>query len=244
MTRRQDIDEILQTWEFSPEQVSTRLIKASNGRQVLQMRIDLGLLQLETTGRPDGAHPGGQETYLDYLMQLSFRGGEEFELSPEQCQEVDREFLQYYHRRLCWLQLREFKLAADDAEHTLSFMDFVSEYCSDDQWIMAHEQYRPFVMFHHVQAATLGALDEKGPEGAIEQLNDGLATLRNLYEEYGLDEEFEGDEMIMRLHELRDSIRERFDVKKTLKEQLDQAIEEEQYELAARLRDKLAREQT
>ena len=30
------------------------MVKAADGRQVIQMRIDLGVLQLEPEGRPDG----------------------------------------------------------------------------------------------------------------------------------------------------------------------------------------------
>ncbi len=31
------------------------------------MRIDLGLIQLETTGRPDGERPEGHESLLEYF---------------------------------------------------------------------------------------------------------------------------------------------------------------------------------
>ena len=30
-------------------------------------------------------------------------------MTEEQCQEVDREFVQFYHRRVCWLTLREYR---------------------------------------------------------------------------------------------------------------------------------------
>ena len=43
-----------------------------------------------------------------------------------------------------------------------------------------------------------------------------------------------------RLVELRESVREKFEVGRTLQEQLGDAIASEQYELAARLRDQLA----
>src|SRR5205823_8093252 len=120
----QDIDTALQGWEFKPGIVQARLVQAANGRQVIQMRIDLGMLQIETSDRPDGARPHGHDTFYDYLKQqarIADRAGQGFVLSEEQCQEADREFVQYYHRRICWLALRNYTRAVEDADHTLAF---------------------------------------------------------------------------------------------------------------------------
>ncbi|MEC9003203.1 MAG: UvrB/UvrC motif-containing protein [Planctomycetota bacterium] len=53
-------------------------------------------------------------------------------------------------------------------------------------------------------------------------------------------EEFEEDELVQRLIELRETLRQQYEVGRTLEERLDDAIASEQYELAAELRDKLA----
>ncbi len=50
-----DLDDILQDWPYQPRTVSARLVRAADGREVLQMRVDMGVLQMETSGRPDGA---------------------------------------------------------------------------------------------------------------------------------------------------------------------------------------------
>ena len=81
-----------------------RMIQAEDGRQLVQLRIDLGLLQLESTGRPDGARPHGHDTYCEYLRdqaRLARRSEQTFHMSDEQCQDADREFLQYYHALDC-----------------------------------------------------------------------------------------------------------------------------------------------
>ena len=57
MAPRNDIDRILQQWAFEPGEISARIIRAADGREVLQMRVELGVLQLETKGRPDGQRP-------------------------------------------------------------------------------------------------------------------------------------------------------------------------------------------
>ena len=44
-----------------------RIVPGDDGREKLQMRIDLGLLQMELDGRPDGQRPAGAESLLDHL---------------------------------------------------------------------------------------------------------------------------------------------------------------------------------
>ena len=239
MLRRRDIDRLLNEWEYNPGEVCARLVKAANGRDVLQLRVEMGLLQMETDHRPDGQRPGGANTYFEYLSNLLLAEGDAFELTPDQCLEVDREFLQFYHRRICWLVLRDFSRAMRDADHSLQFMDFVRDHSPDEEWTLSHEQYRPFVMFHRVLAAALGALESDGPEAAIDEINTGLDQFRQVFCEYEAEDQFEGDELVARLCDLRDHLRKHYQVPPTLTERLAEAVSQEKYELAARLRDEL-----
>ncbi len=241
MARRHDIDRVLKEWPFEPGEISARIVRANDGREVLQMRVEMGLLQLEITGRPDGQRPGGAETYFDYLAGLAGKHGDDFVLTTEQCVDADREFMQMYHRRVCWLALREFRRATTDADHTLAFMDFVRDHSPDEEWTLSHEQYRPFVLFHRAQAATLATLEESGPAEALQEMSRGLQVFRDLFAEYDAEEQFEDDELVQRLIELRDTLREQYDLKPSLSEQLADAVAAEQYELAAKLRDELSR---
>jgi hypothetical protein len=209
------------------------------------MRIELGVVQMEVEGRPDGTRPSGAESYLDHLIQESMYRGDDFELTEEQCIEADREFLQFYHRRICWLALREFERAIQDADHTLALMDLVAGHSSDEEWLITHEQYRPFVLFHRTQAAALSRLESGGPEVAIEEINAGLERIREVFDRFeGEDDDFDQDEMVGQLRELQGWLREHYEVGRTLAEQLDDAVAAEQYELAAKLRDEIARRHT
>jgi hypothetical protein len=244
MARNRNIDGLLRDWPYKPNRVAARLVKSRGGREVIQLRIELGLLQMETTGRPDGERPKGLATYYDYLVERALVDGKDFRLSARQRAEVDREFAQYYHRRICWMALGRFAKAVADAEHTLKLMDLIRDYSSDEEWLLTHEQYRPFVLFHRTQAAALARLeiddDElKGAEAAIEEINRGLARIRDVFEEVGGEEQYADDEMVRQLTQLQGWLRERYDVERTLAEQLADAVATEQYELAARLRDKM-----
>jgi hypothetical protein len=239
MPRQPNIDRILREWPYEPNSVSVRIVQGEEGRDVIQMRIEMGILQLEIEGRPDGDHPHGFATYFDYLAHEA-TADPQLVMTEEQCSEADREFVQFYHRRICWLALREFEQAKRDADHTLGLMDYCQTHSPDEAWTMTHEQYRPFVLFHRTQAATLSALEDDDAEAAIEEVNGGLDRLQELFLEFEATEEFEDNELVARLIELRESVREKFAVGRTLQEQLGDAIASEQYELAARLRDQLA----
>lgn len=241
MAVRKDIDRILKSWEYQPNEVSARLVRAADGREVIQLRIDMGLLQMEVDHRPDGTQPGGAETYFDYLLALAIHEGEGFQLSIEQCMEVDREFVQFYQRRLCWLALRRYDLAIRDADHSLALMDFVRGCSPSEEWTWSHEKYRPFVIFHRTQAAALGALERDAPDQAIEAVNVGLDQMQQFYAAADAEEAMEDDELAQRLQELRESIRDQYQVGRTLLEQLNEAVAAEEYERAAQLRDQIAR---
>jgi hypothetical protein len=197
---------------------------------------------LETDDRPDGARPHGHATYFDYLMHLAQRSenaGRKFVLSEEQCEEADREFVQFYHRRVCWLALRAFARAVADADHTLVFMDFVRDHAPSDEYRLAHEQYRGFVLFHRTQAAAALAVEGDDPEAAIDAILDGLKRMRTFFGEHDLAEQMEDDGMVQQLHKLERSLRDLHGIQETLQEQLERAVANEEYEVAARLRDAL-----
>jgi hypothetical protein len=236
-----NLDQLLRHWAFEPGRPVVRRVSGDDGREVLQMRVDMGVLQLETAGRPDGETPHGFATYYDYLVAAAFQEGTEFSLSEERQAEVDREFYQFYHRRICWLTLNEYDRAAADAEHSLRLMDFSSANATDREWAIMHEQYRPFVMFHQVQAIALTKLQADNPEAAVEVIDKGLQSLGELFSQHGAEEHFDEDVFVVKLREMQASIKSHFHLGPSLAEQLAEAVAAEQYELAAKLRDRLAR---
>ena len=72
---RRDMDETLQGWPYEPEpgEVIAREIRARDGRTVLQIRIELGLLQWRSRAGPTAIRPHGFATYLDYLRHRAAR---------------------------------------------------------------------------------------------------------------------------------------------------------------------------
>jgi hypothetical protein len=238
----QDIDAAMRGWEFKPGMVQARLVQTGDGRQVIQMRVDLGVLQMEARDRPDGTRPHGAATFFDYLKQQARkagRGGKPFVLSEEQCLEADREFVQFYHRRICWLALRNFARAVADADQTLLFMDFVRDHSPGEEYTQAHEQYRGFVLFQRTQAAAARALETNNAEAAVDEIRAGLEKMRAFFAAYDAEEQMEQDGMVQKLREMEKSLRDSHGIAATLHEQLADAVAREDYEAAAKLRDAL-----
>lgn len=247
---RQDIDGALKGWEHKPNVLQARIVTARDGRDVLQMRLDLGILQMELTDRPDGTRPHGFASYFEYLKskaKAAELAGRDFTLNDEQSQEADREFMQYYQRRICWLALGEYRRAVSDADHTLAFMDFVRDHSPSDAYTQAHEQYRGFVLFHRAQAEAAALAQDDDPEGAVNALRRGAAKIRSYLRNQDdsaedTEENYDDNPMLQQLAVLESEIRERHGVQETLEEQLAKAVDQEDYERAAKLRDTIRRQ--
>ena len=231
-------DRLLQQWPHDHHTLDVRLV-ALGDREVLQMRVDLGVLQMELYERPDGQRPYGAPTLYEHLLDRSHLEAAEFTMDETLCGEVDREFMQFYHRRISWLRLERYAQAERDSNHTLALMDFCREHATDDLWMATHEHYRPLVMFHRAQAAALAELQRNGAEPAVVVLDCHVAMLQRVFDEQGHGAAIDQQEMLHQLQGLRESLTSKFTLRDQLEAELKTAIEEEEFEAAARLRDVL-----
>ena len=107
-----DLNDLLEGWPHEPGQVKARKIVGRDGFEKIQLRIDLGLIQMELNGRPDGVRPHGCESLLHYHQAKSAmtKSGERgYELSEGDVAALQQEGAQYYHRYLSLFQLRDFQ---------------------------------------------------------------------------------------------------------------------------------------
>src|SRR3954466_4059196 len=101
-----DIASILKGWDYEAGTINVRKVAGVDGSPKLQMRLDLGLLQMELSGRPDGLRPHEHESLLQYfeaqLKDHEKRYGTDlgFHLTADQCQSLRDEAVMYYHRYL------------------------------------------------------------------------------------------------------------------------------------------------
>jgi len=185
-----DISKILKSWEYEPDALVVRRIIGDDGKGKVQIRINLGILQMEVDGRPDGKTPYNVESLLDYYNSLIEDGTiEELTLTEQDMKDLDAEIMQYYHRRVCFFALRDFKLARRDAEHNLRLMDIIKSYCKDKDYIESHEQFKPFVIMERARAAGLESLTNGDYASAMQCVGDAIDMIEEFYRERGTDEE-------------------------------------------------------
>src|SRR5919202_2875268 len=176
-----DLNTLLKDWPHEPGAIKVRKIAGLDGREKLQLRIDLGVLQMEMTGRPDGARPHGFESLLAYHQDRAARAeraGEEYELTAEQCTELQQEGIQYYHRYLSLFQINDFVGVVRDTQRNLDLFDFVAAHTDREDLAWSMQQFRPYVLMMNTRAkASIFLAQGKFPEAIteIEQGRDAIA---------------------------------------------------------------------
>lgn len=63
----QDISSLLDEWPFEPGRINVRLIQGTDAEPRIQVRLDLGIIQMHLEGRPDGRRPNGFPSLLEYF---------------------------------------------------------------------------------------------------------------------------------------------------------------------------------
>jgi len=242
-----DISSILEQWKHKPGEVSVRLITGRDGKSKVQMRLDLGLLQMALTGRPDGRRPHGCESLLEYhegrLAQYKHRNGVEvgFELSVQQCKALREEAVMYYYRYLSLFILGRYAGVVQDTQRNLEAFDLCRKFGSRKSDRLALEQYRPYVLMMNARARVQLSLDEKKMEEALQTCEEGIEKVTDFFNQMARPELAEQCSELAVLGALREEIKGKIppDPTATLHNDLAKALKEEKYEKAAELRDRL-----
>jgi len=244
-----DLKRILAGWPYEPGQITVRKVMGDDGHIKIQMRLDLGLLQMEYEGRPDGERPHGAESLLEHhkqgLSEHTRRSGTDlgFELSADDCQALRDEAVMYYHRYLSLFVLEEFEGVERDTRRNLEVLDFCRKYAAEEDDRLALEQYRCYLIMMNTRAKAHRAIEQNAYKTALAYVEAGLHEMEEHLEsvERAEDEADEPGEVTI-LRALRSEILERVpaDPVSSIEEQLASAINEERYEEAAVLRDRLA----
>lgn len=294
-----DIGPILNDWPYESGKLNVRLITLADGETRIQVRLDLGLLQMHTEGRPDGQRPEGFDSLLEMLEhqqdlaeqgeldpseghddanesgdsttpEKSRRGragpsagdvptpdndsvepdGDaderaptpaKFTLDPEQCQALRDEAVQYYHRYMALMALEDYEGVVRDTTRNLRVLDLCAAFAETEMDREALEQYRPYITMVRTRAIASQALKDNEPKAAIFAIDDGLEQLKKYFAEAGEADGFDQSTEVQMLRGMRETLVPKLPVsqKSELKQRLQAAVEQENYKLAAILRDEL-----
>jgi len=243
-----DISHLLNQWEYQPGQVVARRFTAKDGRQRIQLRLDLGLLQMHAEGRPDGKRPFGHASLFEYYRarlhkHVAAHDGDDqaFKLKLEDCAKLQFEALQYHHRYICLLQLEDYAGAIRDAERNLAVFDFVSKHAETQEMAWSLQQFRPQLLMVLTRARASQALQTEDYAMAVQEVEGGVENIRAFYREHGQAEVAELSGEVQSLEAWLEQIRARrpLSPRERLEHALREAINCEDYERAAQVRDAL-----
>ncbi len=244
-----DITPVLRGWEYEPGTINVRKIIGLDGQPKIQMRLDLGLIQMEIQGRPDGLRPHGCESLLEYfekrLRDHRRKHGTEvgFRLNSPQCQSLREEAQMYYQRYLSLFVLGEYVGVARDTERNLRALDLCGKFAADEQDRLILEQYRPYIVMMNTRALASIQLDNNNPRRALAIVRHGLSQIKAFFARFGQTQAFRHSSEARILKRFGRDIRGKLPVDpvKKLQKDLVRAVRDERYEEAARLRDEIER---
>lgn len=243
-----DISHLLEQWDYQPGQVVVRKFIGKDGQEKIQLRIDLGLLQMNAQGRPDGKRPFGHPTLFEFFLarleahRAAHDGSDDgFTLSPEECSRLQMETFQYHHRYICLLQLEDYEGVVRDTARNLRVFDFVEQYAAQEGPAWALQQFRPQVLMLQTRAVASRCLANEEYGTALQEINAGIERIRSFLEEHGRQELAAQCPEIRGLEHWREEIEAKrpLSPREELERDLRDAVRREDYEKAARVRDAL-----
>ncbi len=243
-----DISHLLKQWEYQPGQVVVRRFQAKDGTEKIQLRVDLGLLQMNAEGRPDGKRPFGYNSLFEYYQARLYKhlaahegSAEAFKLKAEDCAKLQLEVLQYHHRYICLLQLEDYAGVIRDAERNLAVFDFVEKHASSEESTWALRQFQPQLLMILTRARGAQALKAEDHTLALRLVEEGLEQIRAFYRDTAGNEAAEQTGEVVSLEEWLEEIRAKRPLsrRERLERALHDAVNREDYERAAQVRDQL-----
>ena len=153
-----DVSRLVDGWPYDPGEVRARWIAADDGTRKLQLRLDLGVFQMEPEGRPDGTRPRGAASLCDFYVEAERR-------APGNVLPDKLEF------------------DACDCDHNLDLIDVVSEYALDDEVAWQFMQLYPYMRMMHARAGAETAMADGRFDEAEKLVREGIQDLEGFYEE-------------------------------------------------------------
>jgi hypothetical protein len=245
MSRQFDMSGWLQGWPYNPEN-EVRVFRGRHGREILQVRLPLGIEQYELDGRPDGQQPRGAESLLDYhlarLEEARAKGEADlFALTGDECAELFQEGTLYYYRYLRLFQMRDWRRSIRDTARNLRLFDFVRRHAEREEDQLYLEQWRPYLIRMNAMAETLNALETDKHDDALQFARDAIGHIEELDE---IDDDTFRHEKERSLHALQEMVSHIDEIRpvpelERLERELDQAVALQAFERAAALRDRI-----
>lgn len=246
-----DLAGITIDWKAGAGGICTRVITDAEGHEQIQLQVEMGVLQMEAQGRPDGQRFRGHVFACEFIEhELAM----ENDVTEDDWESLERELQQLNYRRLSYAALVDEAVQADRRERAVELIDRAFDdidYCLRATELMkscpdgcdpTFINMRPALVFNRARLRSrrfvlLGEFEE-----AIDAALGGIPILDEVLSEMGFDDEQRGqDAGIAFLRQNADRLRDKHGIQRTLRERLRDAIDREDFQLASQLHEELAR---
>jgi hypothetical protein len=232
-----DLTSFLCEFQFEAGRINARLARANDGRQLVQVRVELGVLQMECDGRPDGLESVLPRAEAEVRSASAARGAG---LSPTTAAQIRLEMVQLQQRAVAFLAVGDPSRALRDADAVLHGTGMIIEHGvdADREWAEG-ARFSVVVLRTRCAAAALAASGRQREAGAA--IESGLRMLREAAERISIGEHFDTLSDVTALRALRDTLVPQLPPaqRSELEARLRAAVLAENFELAAILRDEL-----
>lgn len=221
---------MLSEWPHLPSKVLARVVSSENGLEKLQVRVELGILQMEASGHPEGS------TSVYEAME-----GNSEALDQSTCLALQREAALYGYRAFILSVLDRHAGVVKDMTRNLAVMSMIIRLGNSERdRARARSLTVQFLMIQARSRAAFAA--SRGDFGlARRTLDSDMDEIRESLRQAGRGDDPENTPEIQLLKGMRDMFVPRLPAsqRQEMEERLAAAIDVENYELAAILRNEL-----
>ena len=213
-----DLNTLLNDWPHEIGSIKVRKIAGLDGREKLQLRIDL---------------------YHQRRASRAEERGDTYELTSEQCNELQQEGIQYYHRYLSLFQINDFAGVIRDTQRNLDLFSFVTEHADRDELVWSFQQFRPYVLMMNTRAKASILLGEGKFAEAMREIERGRDAITEFFQQSPFPELAAKSSELAFLEEWLEEVSSKRPLSKIeiMQREMEIAIASELYERAAELRD-------
>lgn len=238
-----DLNNVTGDWDYEPQRVTARWVQTDAGRMAIQLRVDLGVFQMELAGRPDGQTPHGAPSLLQHYLALEKAlpaSDTALRLDEKACGALQQEAMQFYYRYIAFFALSEYDGVIRDTGHNLKIIQYVLRH-APDELRRAFLPFFPYVRMMSARARAEKATAAKQYDAALVALDTARADIEAFCSEHELGDLPVAAPALATLRELADQVSRQKPRSPAdrLREELERAIAAENYERAAALRDEL-----
>ncbi len=246
----EDIGQILENWPFDPENSIRKVIDPS-GVEKIQVRVDQGafqgVLQMNLDGRPDGRRPHDSDFAFDFYKEsqqnvLESEGSlDGFQLTEEECQELFDESRRLYERYVFLLQIQDYDRVIRDTEQNIDLFRFVNTYAERGEDRENLEKWWPYIIRINGVARVMICTQNDDFESASEIIDEAREKIKALNQVDAEEFRIEKRRSVQALDDLEQELLSKrpLNLMDRLKKELGDAIDQEAFERAAKLRDRI-----